>query len=293
MSSRTCTATPSYTLLEPQRRRSGERRRYRGQVGGLSSPAGLHPAPWLSRLRRAIRDELFVLHFQPIVALRDGELSHHEVLLRLADRPDGTLVEPRGFLAAAERHGLIQQIDRMVLSKAAALMAPGAAGAEARLAVNLSALSVTEAGMLAHVQRELGRNRVDPGRLIIEVTETAAISDMGRAARFCEGVRALGCQVALDDFGAGHGSFHYLKRLPFDHLKIDGEFIRSLTASRSDQLVVSALVAMARGMGKQTIAEFVGDEPTLRLVRRLGVDYAQGFQVGRPAGWPDVARPLG
>jgi EAL domain-containing protein (putative c-di-GMP-specific phosphodiesterase class I) len=117
---------------------------------------------------------------------------------------------------------------------------------------------------------------------VIEVTETASISDMERAKAFCAGVQALGCAVALDDFGAGFGSFHYLKHLPFRYLKIDGDFIRGLPDSPNDQLVVKALVGVVRGMGRRTIAEFVADEPTLRLLGDFGVDYAQGFQVGRP-----------
>jgi EAL domain-containing protein (putative c-di-GMP-specific phosphodiesterase class I) len=136
--------------------------------------------------------------------------------------------------------------------------------------------------MLAHVERCLREHGADPGRLVIEITETAAISDMDRAHAFCTGVSALGCDVALDDFGAGYGSFHYLTQLPFDYLKIDGSFVRALTVSRKDQLVVQALVELARGMGVRTIAEYVTDRPTLTLLRRYGVDYAQGYELGRP-----------
>jgi len=118
--------------------------------------------------------------------------------------------------------------------------------------------------------------------LVVEVTETAAISDMESAREFCAGVLALGCSVALDDFGAGFGSFQYLKYLPFSHLKIDGEFIRGLAMSRTDQLVVKALAGVVRGMGRETIAEFVGDQPTMSMLRSYGVDYAQGYEVGRP-----------
>src|SRR6202011_2478152 len=109
----------------------------------------------------------------------------------------------------------------------------------------------------------LPRRAVDPSRLILEVTETAAISNMGRARAFCEGVQALGCAVALDDFGSGFGSFQYLKHLPFDFLKIDGDYIRGLPASATDQLVVKALADVVSGMGRLTIAEFVGDGATL------------------------------
>jgi EAL domain-containing protein (putative c-di-GMP-specific phosphodiesterase class I) len=123
---------------------------------------------------------------------------------------------------------------------------------------------------------------VAPSRLVVEVTETASISDMECARAFCAGVQALGCAVALDDFGAGFGSFRYLKRLPFRYLKIDGDFIRCLPSSVNDQLVVKALVSVVKGMGAETIAEFVGDQPTIGLLGAYGVDYAQGFAVGRP-----------
>jgi EAL domain-containing protein (putative c-di-GMP-specific phosphodiesterase class I) len=249
---------------------------------GFSSPAGLHRRPWLERLRRALREDLFVLHYQPIVALRGGHVSHYEALLRLADGPKGRLVAPGSFLPAAERYGLIRDIDRMVLGKVAAMLASDDGDWAAGIAVNVSALSVTDGEMLGEVRRRLELHGADPGRLVIEVTETAAISDMSRAKAFCAGVQTLGCSVALDDFGAGFGSFQYLKHLPFDYLKIDGGFIRGLTGSRTDQLVVEALVGVVRGLGRRTIAEFVADRPTMDMLRSFGVDYAQGFEVGRP-----------
>jgi EAL domain-containing protein (putative c-di-GMP-specific phosphodiesterase class I) len=261
----------------------GARRRYPGRVGNISSSAGLHRRPWLKRLRHALREDLFVLHYQPIVSLQNGgAISHYEALIRLADEPQEPLVPPCSFLPAAERYGLVQEIDRMVIAKVVALMGGELADRDARVAVNLSALSITDQGMLAHIERELRRHDVDAGRLIVEVTETAAIGDMRRAQLFCEGVHTLGGSVALDDFGAGFGSFQYLKRLSFRYLKIDGDFIRALPSSHKDQLVVQALVGVARGMGKQTIAEYVGDELTMHLLRSYGVDFAQGFEVGRP-----------
>ena len=134
----------------------------------------------------------------------------------------------------------MRDIDRLVLARVATLLGSRPNGP--RVAINLSALSVTDPAMLAHVERCLSREGADPSRLVIEITETAAISDMGRARAFCQGLAALGCEVALDDFGAGYGSFHYLTQLPFDYLKIDGSFVRGLTGSRNDQLVVQALV---------------------------------------------------
>jgi EAL domain-containing protein (putative c-di-GMP-specific phosphodiesterase class I) len=260
--------------------------RFGSRGGGLSSPAGLHRRPWLARLRRALEEQLFVLHYQPIMSLHDGTVSHYEALVRLADDPGGALVAPGRFLPAAERYGLIREIDRMVLGKVTELLADrgcaGEHGDDVRIAINCSSLSITDGGMLAQIERVLALARVDPAQLMIEVTETAAISDMARAGAFCAGVQALGCAVALDDFGAGFGSFQYLKHLPFEYLKIDGDFIRGLPDSPKDQLVVKALVELARGMGKQTIAEFVGDQATVELLRDYGVDYAQGFEVGRP-----------
>jgi EAL domain-containing protein (putative c-di-GMP-specific phosphodiesterase class I) len=253
---------------------------------GLCSPAGLHRRPWLARLRRALQRELFVLHFQPIVHVGDRAVSHHEALLRLADEPDGRLVAPGRFLPAAERYGLIREIDLMVIERVARLLGEHHDQAS-RVAVNVSALSVTDPATLEHIARRLGCHGVDPSRLVIELTETAAISDMDSAKAFCAGALSLGCELALDDFGAGFGSFQYLKHLPFTYLKIDGDFIRRLPISRTDQLLVRALAGVVRGMGAQTIAEFVGDETTIAMLRSYGVDYAQGYAVGRPrAGLP-------
>ncbi len=295
-SSTTADATPRLLLDSPAPARAGVRDAdARALNAGFCSPAGLRRSPWLARLRRALDGGLFVLHFQPIVALSDRSISHHEALLRLADEPEGSLIAPGRFLPTAERYGLIREIDRMVLDEVLALLgaqadqpadAGAAAGSDAsppmRIAVNVSAVSVTDPGMLAYVARRLHWHGVDPSRLVIEVTETAAISDMGSAKDFCAGVLELGCEVALDDFGAGFGSFQYLKHLPFSYLKIDGDFIRLLPVSRTDQLLVRALADVVRAMGRRTIAEFVGDEMTMSMLRGYGVDYAQGFAVGRP-----------
>jgi EAL domain-containing protein (putative c-di-GMP-specific phosphodiesterase class I) len=272
---------PRVSIRTPPGTRHG---RYRGgsPAAGLSTPAGLHGRPWVARLRRALERELFELHFQPIVSLRDGTISHYEALLRLVEEPGGQLIAPGRFLPAAERYGLISEIDRMVLSRVTRLLSVEPALRGATVAVNVSALSVTDGSLLSFIERSLRRHRVDPSRLAVEITETAAISDMDRARTFCGGVLDLGCGLALDDFGAGFGSFQYLKQLPFSHLKIDGDFIRNLPSSRTDQLVVRALARIVRGMGRQTIAEFVGDAPTLAMLQAYDVDFAQGFEVGHP-----------
>jgi EAL domain-containing protein (putative c-di-GMP-specific phosphodiesterase class I) len=285
LSSSTSDATPRVLLRRapvPAPERLGGLVNPRALAAGFSTPAGLHRRPWLARLRRALAEDRFVLHFQPIVSLKDGEVSQYEALVRLADEADGSLIAPGSFLPAAERSGLIRAIDRMVFDKVAAMLGGEHGGRGVRIAVNVSAVSVTDGTMLAYIERGLAVYGVDPALLVVEVTETAAISDMDSARDFCAGVLSLGCAVALDDFGAGFGSFQYLKHLPFTHLKIDGGFIRGLAISRTDQLVVKALAGVVRGMGRETIAEFVGDAPTMAMLRSYGVDYAQGFEVGRP-----------
>jgi len=251
-------------------------------TGSLSSSAGLPRRPWLARLRRALRENLFVLHYQPILSLDSGEVSHYEALVRLADEPGAPPLAPGAFLPAAERYGLVREIDRVVVAQAVRMLAGELADEQVGVAVNLSALSIVDGEMLTYIERELLRHGVAAERLTLEVTETAAISDMASARRFCEGAVALGCPLALDDFGVGFGSFYYAKRLPFNCLKIDGEFIRGLCRSADDRLMVAALVQVARGMGMRTTAEWVADAATLDLLGEMGVDYAQGFHVGRP-----------
>ncbi len=262
---------------------------YSGEAGTPTPSIRVsHGSAWPERLRCALREERFVLHYQPIACLQTGRVSHYEALVRMVDEHDGSLVAPGLFLGAAESHGLIGEIDRLVIRQVAAqLGAQGAptmlADAELRVAVNLSALSACDPGTLEYIKGELEHNGVDPTRLVVEITETAAIADIEQAKALCRGLQALGCDVALDDFGAGFGSFYYVKHLPFRYLKIDGDFIRELTVSCQDRLIVRALVEVARGMNMKTIAEFVADEATMELLRELGVDYAQGYRVGRPA----------
>jgi EAL domain-containing protein (putative c-di-GMP-specific phosphodiesterase class I) len=202
---------------------------------------------------------------------------------------EGELIPPSAFLYAAERFGLIASIDTWVVSEAVALIhQQQQRGIRITLAVNLSGRSIGDPGLAAHIDRELDESGIDPSSLIFELTETAAISNIETARRFSLHLNQRGCGLALDDFGAGCASFHYLKSLPFDYIKIDGGFIRGLTEQPIDRLVVSAIVTIAKGMGKQTIAEFVGDQATSDLLKEHGVDYAQGFHIGRPQSVADT-----
>ena len=236
-----------------------------------------------SRLHRALAEERFVLHCQPVLKFGESRVDAYELLVRMRSEVDDSLIAPNAFLYAAERFGLISAIDSWVVTQAVDLIAAHARkGRRLELFVNLSGHSMADPAVAVHVDEALARSGIDPSCLIFEVTETAAIGNVEAAVAFSEQLRRRGCRFALDDFGSGFASFYYLKRLPFDFLKIDGDFIRGLRSSRTDQLIVGAIVAIARGMGKQTIAEFVADEETCQLLRSQGVDFGQGFHIGRP-----------
>ena len=237
----------------------------------------------VDRIRRALEEDRMILFCQPIVALDSGQVCQYELLLRLPDQGAGTPLPPSAFLYSAERSGLIQAIDGWVVHKAIGLIAEHArAGRRLVLNVNLSGKSIGDQKLAALIEEALTGSGIDPAQLVFELTETAAISNIEEAKTFATRLHARGCRFALDDFGAGFGSFYYLKSLPFDYLKIDGDFIRGLAASPMNQLLVSAIVSIARGMGKKTVAEFVADQETVVLLRTLGVDLAQGYHVGMP-----------
>ncbi len=236
---------------------------------------------WLERIRSALEQDRLTLVAQPIQSLADNRVTHYELLLRMID-DHGDLIPPGAFLHIAERFGLISEIDAWV-SRRAIQALRDCPNEEAVFEVNLSGASIGSTEILQVIEDELRRTQVDPQRLIFEITETAAVANVPDAREFAERLGELGCRFALDDFGAGFGSFYYLKHLPCDFLKIDGEFIRNFASTPTDQVIVAGLVRIARGLGKQTIAEFVGDEETVDLLRKEGVDMAQGYHVGRPA----------
>jgi diguanylate cyclase (GGDEF)-like protein/PAS domain S-box-containing protein len=232
---------------------------------------------WVGRIRRAIEAERLVLHSQPIVSLATGETVGEELLVRMVDEA-GELVMPSAFLPTAERFGLIRDIDRWVVSRALELIAAGR-----RVSVNLSARSVSDPELTSRVEQGLRRAGADPALVVFEITETAAAADMEDVRAFAERVQRLGCGLALDDFGTGFGSFIYLKHLPVSELKIDMEFVRHVSHSRADRRLVESIVMIAQALGVRTVAEGVEDEATLGLLRKYGVDFAQGRHLGAPA----------
>jgi len=238
---------------------------------------------WAEKLRAGLESDAFLLDAQPIVDIATGEPVQFELLLRLRD-DDGAIVRPATFMHVAERYGLMRAIDEWVVRRAIALArARIEHGSAVTLSVNVSGESVADHGFLPLVVTEL-LDAPDVGaHLVFELTERTAVDDLDQARRLMARLGEFGCRFALDDFGAGHGSFSYLKQLPVDFLTLDGEFTRGLPGDRADCEIVSAVVAAAHGLGKAVIAECVEDEAILEAVRGFGVDLAQGVHVGRPA----------
>jgi len=236
----------------------------------------------VERIRSAIDAGSFSVYSQPILDVGADVISQHELLVRMLDE-DGGVISPADFLPIAERFGLIVAIDRWMVLRAIELVAEQSErGRRICVEVNLSAGSMVDADLFNEIERAIQESAIDPAQLIFEVTETTAIENLGDAKRLAERLIQLGCRFALDDFGAGFGSFYYLKHLPFDFLKIDGDFIRRLPVNPTDQSMVEAIVQVCHQLGKRTIAEFVEDQATLDLLREYGVDFAQGYHIGRP-----------
>ncbi|HQU16408.1 MAG: hypothetical protein B7Z66_10325 [Chromatiales bacterium 21-64-14] len=237
---------------------------------------------WARRIKRAIDENRFAIACQPIVAAGSGVVHGYEVLLRMLGDNDEVIL-PAGFLASAERFGLMTEIDKWVVRNAISTLAEQrSAGGDVRYSLNLSAASINDLGARELIIREVQRSAVDPAALTFEITETVAIADLTVAAQFLSSLRALGCTTALDDFGVGYSSFTYLKDLPVDYVKIDGSFVRTMDTDPVNLTVVRSMNEVAHAMGKKTVAEFVESQQILHLLQEIGVDYAQGFYLGRP-----------
>ena len=237
---------------------------------------------WKEQVEEALAEDRFVLHFQPIMDLSTDNITHVEALLRMVDRDNG-LVSPGVFIDACERTGLIHAIDHLVLRKGISQVAElRATGHDIRMAINLSGQVFEDPDLLSTVAKLIKHYDVNPNRLIFEITETAAVADFVAARYLMDAIKGMGCSFALDDFGTGFSSLRYLKQLPADYVKIDGSFIRDLYDSRDEQVLVKAITDVAKGFGKKTIAEYVERNDVLKMLRSYGVDFAQGYRVGRP-----------
>ncbi|MDQ2622133.1 MAG: EAL domain-containing protein [Actinomycetota bacterium] len=236
---------------------------------------------WHDRIRDALDQDEFLLYAQPVVSLRGERIPRFELFVRLRDRA-GTIVGPNAFLPVAERHNLVQEIDHWVTKRAIEILARAGRDTKLRLFVNLSGQSVGNLDLLRFISDELVRLNVAPESLVFEVTETSAIGNIARAQEFARSLSAIGCQMALDDFGAGFASFYYLKHIASSFVKIDGEFIRNLATDPTNRLLVKALADVTHGMGKRTVAEHVEDVEALAMLDSYGVDFVQGKLLAPP-----------
>lgn len=243
---------------------------------------------WQHKLKQALKADGsqdkqggLLLHYQPIERLTDGAIRHYEVLVRLEE--DGELYRPDQFLPAAVRFGLMCEVDRWVIGASIRKLAEvRRQDPETSFAVNLSGSAFTDGRLAEFVLGQLEQHGVPASALMFEITEQVAVGSFSEAVPQIRRLMEAGCTFAVDDFGTGYSSLSYLKRLPVQYIKIDGSFIQRLAVSRVDQSIVRAIADIARIMGKQTIAEFVGDEATRQIIREFGIDYAQGYLIGKP-----------
>jgi len=245
---------------------------------------------WASRLQRALQAGQFVLYAQPIISV-SGEFpreNHYELLVRMVD-DHGRIILPMAFIPAAERYSLMAAIDQWVIQRALATIKSLGANC-GTYAINVSGTSIADERFLEFVREQFRHHLMPPRSICFEITETAAIANFDKAARFLGEMKSLGCLFSLDDFGAGMSSFGYLKHLPVDFIKIDGSFVKNVAYDQVDRATVQAINDVGHVMGKKTIGEFVDGELGLAALREIGVDFAQGDWIAPPA--PFVGQPV-
>jgi EAL domain-containing protein (putative c-di-GMP-specific phosphodiesterase class I) len=264
-----------------QAKQSGKNGWARYQDDPKQSKAELVRVDRNARIHRALQEQRFVLHFQAVHRAVDLEVAYNEALVRMVDENDPTrLMTPADFVPHAERSGKIRQIDRWVFETCVGQLA--GTDPAVRIAANLSVRSLEDASFPGFLREALQRHDVDPRRLYIELTETSAISDPMAARQMISALRSLGCAVHLDDVGSGFSSFAHLKLLDVDAIKIDGAFIRDLQSDSSNRLFVASMIEIAHNLNKTAVAEHLEDAATLDILRGLGIDFVQGFFLGRP-----------
>jgi diguanylate cyclase (GGDEF)-like protein len=251
---------------------------------------------WDRQIRLLLDEQRVEIHYQPILDLLSRNVTHHEALLRSRDEENAPLNTAQ-LILAAEQNGMIHRLDEQVIRRAFERLAQlQQSGKTAQIAINLSGHSFNNPNLLPHVRDCLKEFATQPSAIIFEITETAALADIEASIQVMEALRNEGCRFALDDFGVGFSSLYYLKKLPLDYIKIDGSFVRNLTTDTEHQVLIQALVNVARAFNLKTIAEFVEDADVLELLASLGVDYAQGYHINEPRSfdetWPNTPAAL-
>jgi diguanylate cyclase (GGDEF)-like protein len=241
---------------------------------------------WTARISKALEEGRFQLYQQPIVGVQTKDRSHLEVLLRMIDE-DGKIIPPGAFMPAAERYGLMPAIDRWVIHEVFKHMdkdnpADPIKNTDRVIAINLSGDSINDGELLDYILQQKEKYHITLSQVCFEITETVAISNLSKAAVFINELKKHGCLFALDDFGSGLSSFAYLKNLPVNYIKIDGGFVKEISRDRIDRTLVESIQHVGEVMGLCTIAEHVEDESTLNILEEIGLDYVQGFHLGRP-----------
>lgn len=257
----------------------------------------INDVSWCARVRQALECDDFCLYVQPIVdtatqgASRPPRARRGELLLRMGALGEREGVAPPGhFIRAAERYGLVTDIDRWVVRTVFDALARARSRRFSEYAINLSGISIGDERFLDYVLEQFARTRVAPALICFEITETAAIANLAGALRFMHELKALGCRFALDDFGSGMASLSYLKQLPVEYLKIDGSFVTGIANDAASLDIVASINDIGHAMNCKTIAEYVDSAATLQKLAALGVDYAQGYYIGRPVPWREAAR---
>ena len=246
---------------------------------------------WDRQIRELLDEQRADMHYQPILNLQSRSVTHYEALLRANDE-DNKPLNTAQLIMAAEQNGMIHRLDEQVIRRVFQHLSQlHQAGHQVQLAVNLSGRSFNNPNLVPCVHRCLEEFAVPPASVIFEITETAALADIDASIQVMDALRHKGCRFALDDFGVGFSSLYYLKKLPLDYIKIDGSFVRNLVRDSEHQVLIKALVDVARAFNLLTIAEFVEDADTMELLASLGVNYAQGYHIDKPCSfaqvWPD------
>ncbi len=256
--------------------------KYRSNLAGIQA------------IRKALADDRLSLFFQPVFEIHEQSIviAQCEILLRIRSE-NGELYSPARFIPIAEKYNVMTEIDRWVFERVMQWLAEHQSNhVMPRMLINLSGLSFADEDFSDFIVQRLTRGDVDPANVAFEISESAAVRNFQKASRFIDRVRALGCELALDDFGSGFSNFAYLKQLSFDYLKIDGSLVRNIASNEVDRQMVAAINQIGHTVGAKTIAEFVEDDAALQALREMGVDYAQGYGLRMPTPLEQLADEL-